>query len=186
MADFARLACAAAPAFGWTAEEMLDALDGNRAASVAGVVEANPVAEAVWQFMEKRAKWQGIASQLLMDLGMEASEETKRDRSWPRQAHTLSAALKRAAPALRRLCITVAMTREPGTGRRCITIEKQEVGQSASQTVTASQPTTESDGTQVAPPRDAVNDCDACDARFTPADVGDVESWTDDMTKPAW
>ena len=61
MADFTRIACAAAPAFGWTAEEMLAALEENRAGAVAAVIEADPVAMAVQAIAEERQEWNSAA-----------------------------------------------------------------------------------------------------------------------------
>jgi hypothetical protein len=47
MADFARLACAAAPAFGWTEEQVLAASDESAATVVAAIIEGDPVVDAV-------------------------------------------------------------------------------------------------------------------------------------------
>ncbi len=52
MADFARLACAAAPAFGWEPVAMLEALEGNRADAIEAVIEADPMAVAVRGMMD--------------------------------------------------------------------------------------------------------------------------------------
>ena len=182
MADFARLACAAAPAFGWTADDMLDALEVNRAASVAGVIEADPVAEAVQRFIDEKKRWEGTASDLLMQLGMEVAEDTKRERSWPRRPIQLSMALKRAAPALRRIGITIETARSAGTGQRRISIEQREIGKSASQ---SSHPAGKIEEIRHLPDRD---DRDDRDVQITPMDVEQTEppTWVDDPAIPAW
>ena len=168
MADFARLACAAAPAFGWTDAEMLAALEMNRAASVAGVIEADPVADAVRSFaldklQNRLTSWEGTASDLLMQLGKDVGEEACRERSWPRQPNQITAALKRAAPSLRRVGVDVDLgTRAPGTGRRMVGMRFRPVGEAQSQ---SSHPH--------APVCDGVTVRDGCDDGFTPSDLSD-------------
>lgn len=126
MADFASLACACAPAFGWDDAQMLAALQVNRAEAVAGVIESDPLAAAVQQLMEdrhekhNRGPWQGTASDLLLNLNPTVTDEIRRERIWPKTASRVSAGLKRAAPALRRVGLEVQMTREAGTGQRVI------------------------------------------------------------------
>jgi energy-coupling factor transporter ATP-binding protein EcfA2 len=134
MADFARLACAAAPAFGWTEAEMLAAMEANRKASVETVVEADPIAEAVRVIMEenKLQGWTGTATQLLEAVNMRVAIEVKNERGWPKDAARLSARLKRVAPALRRSGVEIANDREPRTGKRTITIAPTRERQSAS------------------------------------------------------
>ena len=119
MADFARLACAAAPAFGWTKEDILAALDRNRAAAVQGVIDGDPVASAVAALAQERAgktpprgPWMGTASDLLLELGTHIPEDRRRERDWPKDATRLSQALRRCAPALRRAGIEIEQWRE--------------------------------------------------------------------------
>lgn len=119
MADFTRLACAAAPAFGWTAETMLNALDRNRAAAVQAVIDGDPVASAVASLAQERAEkqpplapWEGTPSDLLLRLADHIPEDRRRERDWPKDATRLSQALRRCAPALRRAGIEVEQWRE--------------------------------------------------------------------------
>ncbi len=147
MADFARLVCAAAPAFGWEPEAMLDALEGNRADAIEAVIEADPVALAVRGLLATgedgrplpSERWEGTATTLLAAVNASAAapEEVRRERAWPKDAARLSARLKRIAPALRRAGVEVASVREPGTGQRIVTITPT-VGAGASHSVTAS------------------------------------------------
>ena len=53
MADYAWLACTAAPAFGWTAAAMLHGIEANRAGSVEAVIEADAVAAALRALLPK-------------------------------------------------------------------------------------------------------------------------------------
>jgi hypothetical protein len=111
MADFCRLACAAAPAFGWTADEIFTAIIENREIAVEAVIAADAVATAVLAFLEERKAaandggsgylWMGTATELLGALRRLVPEETSKTRAWPETGHHLSGRLKRAAPALR-------------------------------------------------------------------------------------
>lgn len=117
MADFARLACAAAPAFGWTAEAMLDALDRNRATAVQAVIDGDQVASAVASLAHERAEkrlgpWEGTPSDLLLSLAARIPDDRRRERDWPKDATRLSQALRRCAPALRRTGVSVEQWRE--------------------------------------------------------------------------
>lgn len=129
MADFARLACAAAPAFGWTAGQMLAAMEENRATAVAGVIEADPVAVAVQAIAEERGRWTGTASELLAMINDRTPVERQRERDWPKDATRLSGRLRRVAPALRRAGMEVSQDRTGAA--RLISIASNK-GQSAS------------------------------------------------------
>lgn len=140
MADFARLACAAAPAFGWTAETMLDALDRNRAAAVQAVIDGNPVASAVASLAQERAAkhpplvpWEGTPSDLLLRLADHMPEDRRRERDWPKDATRLSLLLRRCAPALRRAGIEVEEWRESNARKvRIAHVSNREAASSAS------------------------------------------------------
>lgn len=114
MGWFTKLACAAAPAFNWTAEAMLAAIEANRAAALTTVIEADPVAEAVRAFLERQIvigagpEWKGTATDLHALLGFHVPSHIQREKKWPKDATRLSTALRRAAPALRRVGISVA------------------------------------------------------------------------------
>ena len=122
MADFARLACAAAPVFGWTAEAVLAAIEHNRAEAVTAVIESDPVAVAVLE-LARQGYWSGTGSELLTELGRRVPEAQQRERVYPRDAARLSKCLRRFAPALR--CQGVDVTLPSGGGRagRIITIQ---------------------------------------------------------------
>ncbi len=121
MADFARLACAAAPAFGWTERDMLDALQANRAAAVHTVIEADPLADAV-QMIGAGGTWEGSATQLLEKINCMVALEVQRAKGWPKDAARLSARLRRVAPALRRAGVEVNHDRDGHDRNRKITI----------------------------------------------------------------
>jgi hypothetical protein len=113
MADFARIACAAAPAFGWTKDDMLKAMDVNREASVETIVESDPIAGAVRAVVtDSDNAWKGTASALLEAINMRVAAEVKNERGWPKDAARLSTRVKRVAPALRRAGVEVETVRE--------------------------------------------------------------------------
>ncbi len=125
MADFAKLACAAAPAFGWTAEEMLAAIEGNRAAAVAAVIEADPVAIAVCAFIEAQqgARWTGTGTELLGIVNDRVPLDQQRERGYPKDAGRLSTRLRRIAPAMRRAGWDITLPMSGGREGRTITLK---------------------------------------------------------------
>jgi hypothetical protein len=123
MADFARWACAAAPALGWTEEQFLQAYTQNIQSANDLVLEASPVAQAVLKLMEHQYCWEDTPTQLLAELtpwleSMPASER-------PRSAQTLSTKLHRLEPNLSRAGVKVTFGRKAGGNRdRLITLER--------------------------------------------------------------
>jgi len=124
MADFARIACAAAPAFGWTAEAMIAALEDNRAVAVAGVIESDAIASAVQAIAEEEQAWRGTSTELLLKLNERTSLERQRERDWPRDAVRLSNRLRRVAPALRRAAVELTLPEAGGRAGRMVTIRQ--------------------------------------------------------------
>jgi energy-coupling factor transporter ATP-binding protein EcfA2 len=138
MADFARLACAAAPAFGWTEADMLTAIENNREAAVETVVEADQVAEAVRTILAELLNgWEGTATMLLEAINLRVSEDVKKERGWPKDAARLSARLKRVQPALRRVGIEIEHTREGNARARTITLRQSRKTASAASAASA-------------------------------------------------
>jgi hypothetical protein len=126
MADFALWAVAAEPALGLPAGTFLRAYTGNRTAANDLALDASPVATAIVSLLDREGDWKGTASDLLAALNLEASEDEQRQRSWPTSPQRMSGALRRLAPNLRAAGINVGSgrSREAGTGRRLITLEK--------------------------------------------------------------
>jgi hypothetical protein len=125
MADFARLAAAMAPAFGWTEADMLAALEENRAAAVVGVIESDAIAIAVQGIAEEKGRWLCTASELLAAINDRTSTDRQRQRDWPKDATRLSARLRRITPALRRVGVDVTPPAAGGRAGRLITLEKR-------------------------------------------------------------
>jgi hypothetical protein len=124
MADFARLACAAAPAFGWTEDDMLAALESNHAEVVTDLIEASPFAGAVLRLAAAAfpEPLLGTATELLQYVNRVTGGDPGDERRWPRDATRFSNLLREVAPALRRVGVEVTMSRRPG-GTRQIKIQ---------------------------------------------------------------
>lgn len=85
MADFARIACAYAEYTGVGSERMLDIIMSHTARQTQEVLDADPVATAIRDFIQKRGLWTGTAAELL---GL-ITPASKPD-NWPKQANALS------------------------------------------------------------------------------------------------
>ena len=126
MGDFVRRACGAASAFGWTEKDMFEALEGNRRETSEAVIEENPLALALFDLAGQIGPGglTGTAKELLTRLSRSVSEETAKDRCWPRGPRQFGDTLRRMTGSLRHLDVDVEWHREGGTGARLITIRK--------------------------------------------------------------
>lgn len=100
MADFARFAAAAMPAFEFAPDDFLRAYAENHAGGNTVALEASPVADVI-QSLVRDAPFEGTATALLAKLNARAGESVRRSRSWPATARALSDALSRITPNLR-------------------------------------------------------------------------------------
>jgi hypothetical protein len=126
MADFATWVEAAAPSLGWEPEAFLDALEANRRSSDAVAIEALPVGPVLLTFLAGLGdEWSGTASELLAALNGVASEEVRRERGWPKRANQLSNQVRRLAPNLRRVGVSVGTERRGGDGQRLLVLDLQ-------------------------------------------------------------
>jgi len=140
MADFAIWATAAAPALGWSDNHFVSIYTANREQAHELALDASPVAAALRASAE-RGDWSGTAAELLEALTAAADDATKRARSWPTTPRYLGAVLRRLAPNLRSVGVTVEFDkRELGARRRQVVIRK------ADQKVEADQRSDRSDG----------------------------------------
>ncbi len=118
MADFARWVTAAEPALGLETGSFMAAYEQNRAGAVQLTLESSMLSGPVTALAE--TGFEGTATALLKRLDELVSEETRRQRYWPKRPHTLSGQLNRLAPALRRVGVAVEISR--GRAARRITI----------------------------------------------------------------
>ncbi len=112
MADFARVLAAVDAVLGTDA---LGTYRGQSTRLAVEVIDSDPVAVAVRSHLDTAKKWVGTAGALLDTLNPD-----RPPKGWPSSARGMSAALRRAAPALRSVGIDVEAPdrREPGTRDR--------------------------------------------------------------------
>ena len=101
MADFATWIVAAEPALGWETGTFLKQYESNREAANDLPLEASPIVQPLRKLLDKHAKWEGSATELLKELSRFADEATCQLKTWPRTGRTLSNALRRLTPNLR-------------------------------------------------------------------------------------
>lgn len=119
MADFARIACAYAEYAGVGSERMLDIIMAQAARQTQEVLDADPVATAIRDFIQKRETWTGTAGELL-DLLNDTAPSPKPD-GWPKQANNLTRKLNVLHATLNEVGISVKRDRS-GKNRK-ITLE---------------------------------------------------------------
>lgn len=129
MADFVLWVSAAEPALGWKTGRFKRAYEKNRRQAQLAILEASPLATPLCRFMEALVKegvfeWKGQATKLLQELGRFRGEDDGKsgDETWPKGASALSNKLRRLAPAIRRIGISVGRDRTPDHSRRLIII----------------------------------------------------------------
>jgi hypothetical protein len=98
MADFARWACAAEPAFGLQGNAFLERYQNNRETAHAVTLESSPVGKAIVSFMHGKTAWQGTVEDLRGSL---ISGFDNNLTGFPKNARSLGGMLKRLAPTLR-------------------------------------------------------------------------------------
>lgn len=110
MADAARWITAGESAFGWERGRYLKAYRRMAGESIAAVVEASPVAQAI-RSHAKSEPWRGSAGRLLKELAQSNPELSKR-KEWPGSPQAMSSVLRRFAPSLRDLGLTLEQDKE--------------------------------------------------------------------------
>lgn len=106
MADFARLAVAAEPAYNAAgAMSFLDLYLDNRAQSTASILETSPLARVLWELIKTDHRWIGSSRLLFTELTKLAADADKRSPGWPVAENRVKTAIQRIAPALRRVGI---------------------------------------------------------------------------------
>lgn len=122
MADFALWVSAAERSLGWTPGSFVLAYQGNQASANEVALESSIVARPLLELLEDHGKWCGTSSELLEALETKGNEQATRQRSWPKNARSLSGHLKRLAPNLRAAGWEVEFHRE--SSRRLWTIRR--------------------------------------------------------------
>ena len=114
MADFAKwiTACEAPK----NRRVFLDAYKRNRAEAHWSMLDADPVASVIRQWMADKTSWKGEPTELYEELSRIAARTGMRARGWPANGQALSRQLNRLSSTLRPVGIVV--TRERGARRR--------------------------------------------------------------------
>jgi hypothetical protein len=120
MADFALWATACETGL-WPAGTFTRAYTANRKAAIEGIIDADPIAACVREFMSERSSWMGSAADLLR-ISVERTSQTSDGTGWPRNPRALAAHLRRAQTFLRTLGIDISFSREGRSGSRVIRI----------------------------------------------------------------
>jgi bifunctional DNA-binding transcriptional regulator/antitoxin component of YhaV-PrlF toxin-antitoxin module len=136
MADFALFVTAAEEALGWEPGYFLEIYDRNRAEANSIVLDASPVAQKLRTFLDQLtddtyqriyqlegkweteegnsdvSTWTGPAASLLRNLNKLLNDEERRQKSWPKDARSLSVALRRLVANLKADGLIVHFCRE--------------------------------------------------------------------------
>jgi hypothetical protein len=115
MADFALWATACETGL-WPANTFTRAYAANRKAAIEGIIDADPIAACVREFMSERPSWTGSAADLLrVSVGRSSDRIPKDGTGWAKNPRALAGHLRRAQTFLRALGIEIAFSREGQT-----------------------------------------------------------------------
>jgi hypothetical protein len=125
MADFARFAVAAEPAYNADGETpFIDLYLENREQNTASILETSPLARVLWELVKQDGRWIGSSSRLFADITAKAKDADRRSPGWPTAENKLKSPLMRLAPALRKPGIDVQYRRSKKGGQWEITYTK--------------------------------------------------------------
>jgi len=117
LADFAKIAMAAEPAFGCAKGGFMSAYRGNYVTALVDHLEHSPVAGAIVRFTKSLPNgFHGTATELLDKLGESAGDNLTKRREWPHAPNILSNLLRRLAPSLRLAGLAVEFEQTHGGG----------------------------------------------------------------------
>jgi hypothetical protein len=132
MADFARWVVAAESACPWDLGQFLEVYSRNRDEAVSAILEGDRLAD----FVRAKAPWTGTASALLTALNEATPKTVRKGKRWFKHPRQVADALRRLAPALRRVGVEVMLDRTESA--RIITLER--VGNTSSASSASSAP----------------------------------------------
>ncbi len=101
MADFAHWVTTAEKGLGWPAGTFLKTYTANRESANDLALEASPIGPPLLELLQGSGDWEGTATDLLAALEETVTEQTKRQKSWPKNGRSMATHLKRIAPNLR-------------------------------------------------------------------------------------
>lgn len=124
MSDFAAFVERGEAGLGLRRGAFIAAYTNNRRETNEIAIDLSPVAQALKEFTKGNPGWSGTAAELLERLNPGATDDLRRSREWPKTPRGLSGAIRRVIPNLRSVGIAIKVNlREPGSGRRLISIE---------------------------------------------------------------
>lgn len=114
MADFAIWGEAISRALGYAHMSFLEAYQKNIDLQNSEALHAHIIAPVLLDLMSERDVWQGSASELLAELNLRADQliVDKKDRAWPKRAHSLSRRLNEIKPNLEEVGIKISSGRD--------------------------------------------------------------------------
>lgn len=101
MADFALWVTAAEDALGFATGTFMAAYTRNRASANELAIEASPIGPPLLRLLQRRHGWQGSPTELLKSIAANATEETRRMRTFPKNGQGLTENLQRIQSNLR-------------------------------------------------------------------------------------
>jgi hypothetical protein len=107
MADFALLGAAAERHLKWPAGSFASAYKANRQGAHGIALDASSIVPPLLQLVEA-GEWTGTAGELLRELAGRAPETVTRGRDWPARPQSLSGRLRRLAPNLLAIGVSVS------------------------------------------------------------------------------
>jgi putative DNA primase/helicase len=119
MADFARWSTACEQAF-WPSGRFMTAYEGNRQDAVETLIEDDPVARTLRDFMQQSAEWEGSQESLFKALGELAGQKITDGEGWPKTPQGRTGRLRRIAPPLREFGIDIKRGERSKRSRRLI------------------------------------------------------------------
>lgn len=130
MADFARIACAYAEHAGIGSDRMLDIIMRHTSRQTQEVLDADPVASAIREFVALHKSWTGTAGKLLELLNERAP--TPRPDGWPKAANNLTRKINVLHSTLNEIGISIRRHKEGSARERLLTLESSADSSSAS------------------------------------------------------
>lgn len=130
MADFTRIACAYAEYAGIGSKKMLSIIMRHASRQTEEVLQADPVATAILDFIKKQVCWTGSATELLKLLNETAPGP--RPEKWPRQPNNLMRQMKVLHTTLGEAGISVTRQKKGRKGDKQVTLEYKVKSPSAS------------------------------------------------------
>jgi len=108
MADLATWVTAAEPGLGWSTGAFLHAYTKSRGDANVFAVDASVIGPTLVRCVATEV-WEGTSQELLAYLDEQAGDTLRKSREWPKTPRALSGELRRLAPALRGMGMTVAL-----------------------------------------------------------------------------